>query len=133
MRSEKKQHLSEHPADKYRGEHMRGVHRRVLATDSLCFFLAAQARKLSPSASLEWAEQPLKRHARVSDGDAGIEVLRFSSVFWVDRLVLVALGRSSWWKNCACDRHVIFEEPPSGYAVLWSVSVGAAVAPVATR
>ena len=110
------------------------MHRRVLAADSLCFFLATQARKLSLSASLEWAEESLKRHARDSDGDAAIEVLSFSSVFWVDRLVLVALGRSSWWKKCACDRHdFYFEEPPPGYAVLWSVSVGAAVAPVATR
>ena len=67
--------------------------------------MAAQARKLSLSASLEWAEEAIKRHARVSDGDAAIEVLRFPSVFWVDRLVLVALGRSSWWKSCPCDRH----------------------------
>ena len=28
---------------------------------------------------------------------------------------------------------VFFEEPPPGYDVLWSVSVGAAAAPVATR
>ena len=69
------------------------------------FFLAAQARKLSLSASLEWAEEALKRHARDSDGDAAIEVLSFFSVFRVDRLVLVALGRSSWWENGDCDRH----------------------------
>ena len=84
------------------------MHRRVLAADSLYFFLAAQARKLSLSASLEWAEEALKRHARVSDDDAAIDVLIFSSVFWVDRVVLVALGRSSWWKNCACARHDFF-------------------------
>ena len=72
---------------------------------SLYFFSAAQATKLSLSASLERAEEALKHHARDSDGDAAIEVLSFSSVFWVDRLVLVALDRSSWWKNCACDRH----------------------------
>ena len=109
------------------------MHRRVLAADSVCFFLAAQAGKLSLSAFLEWAEEALKRHARVSDGDAAIEVFIISSVFWVDRLALVALGRSSWWENCACDRHDLFEEPPSGYAVLWNVSVGAAVAPATTR
>ena len=57
--------------------------------------MAAQARKLSLSASLEWAEGALKRNARDSDGDPAIEVLIFSSVFLVDRLVLVALGRSS--------------------------------------
>ena len=37
-----------------------GVHRPVLAADSLCFVLAAQARKLSLSASSKWAEQALK-------------------------------------------------------------------------
>ena len=84
------------------------MHRRVLAADSLYFFLVAQARKLSLSVSLEWAEEALKRHAWVSDGDAAIEVLRFSSVFWVDRMVLVALGRSRWWKYCPCDRHDFF-------------------------
>ena len=72
------------------------------------FFLASQARKLSLSASLEWAEEALKRHARDSDGDTAIDFLSFSSVFWVDRLVLIALGRSSWWENCACDRHDFF-------------------------
>ena len=109
------------------------MHRRVLAADSLYFALAAQARKLSLSASFEWAKEALKHHARVSDGDAAIEVLRFSSAFSVDRLVLVALGRSSWWKNCPCDRHDFFEEPPPGHAVPWSVSVGTAVAKVTTR
>ena len=73
----------------------------------------------------------LKRHARDSDGDAAIEVLRFSSVFWVDRLVLVALGRS--WKIVLAIAMTFLEDPPPGYAVLWSIAVGAAVAPVATR
>ena len=81
MRSEKKQH-----------DESDGVHRRVLAADSFCFFLAAQARTLSLSASLEWADESLKRHARDSDGDAAIKVLSCSSVFWIDRLDLVALG-----------------------------------------
>ena len=71
-------------------------------------FLEAQVRKLSLSDSLEWAEEALKRHARDSDGDAAIELLSFSSVLWADRLVFVALGRSSWWKKCACDRHDLF-------------------------
>ena len=79
------------------------------------------------------AGEALKRHARDSDGDAAIEVLSFFSVFWVDRLVLVALGRSSWWKIVLATAMILFEEPPPGYAVLWSASVGAAVAPVATR
>ena len=83
------------------------MHRRVLAADSVCFLLAAQAGKLSLSAFLEWAVEALKPHARDSDGDAAIEVLSFSCV-WVDRMVLVAHGRSSWWENCACDRHDFF-------------------------
>ena len=56
----------------------------------------------------------------------------FPLVFWVDRLVLVARGRSIWWKSCATTAMIFLEEPPPGYAVLWSVSVGAALAPVAT-
>ena len=58
------------------------MYRRVLAADILSFFLAAQARKLSLSASLEWAEEPLKRHVRVSDGDEAIEVLTCSGVYF---------------------------------------------------
>ena len=91
------------PADKYRGEQMRAT--ASIVACSFYFFLAAQARKLSLSASLKWAEKALEHHARDCDGDAAIEVLSFSSVFSVDRFVLVALDRSSWWKNCACDRH----------------------------
>ena len=69
-----------------------GVHGRVRAAASLCFVLAAQARKLSLSASLGWAEEAQKRHARNSDGDAAIiEVLcycilcvfgRFACLSW---------------------------------------------------
>ena len=48
------------------------MHDRVRAAASLCFVLAAQAMKLSLSASLGWAEEVPKRHARNSDGDAAI-------------------------------------------------------------
>ena len=48
------------------------VHGRVPDAASLCFVLAAQVRKLSLSASLGWAEETQKRHARNSDGDAAI-------------------------------------------------------------
>ena len=41
------------------------------------FFWAAQARKLSLSASLEWEEEALQHNAWDSDGDAAIEVLSF--------------------------------------------------------
>ena len=48
------------------------------------------------------------------------------------------LGSRAAWaidlvENWACDRHDVFEAPPPGYAVLWSVGVGAAGAPVTIR
>ena len=85
------------------------MHGRVRAAASLCLFFAAQARTLSLSASLEWAAEAPKRHARNSDGDADIiDVLSYPLCFRSLRLVVVALGRSSWWRNWACDRHVFF-------------------------
>ena len=86
-----------------------GVHDRVRAAASLCFVLAARARKLPLSASLGWAEETQKRHALNSDGDAAIvEVLSYPLCFRSLRLVVAALGRSSWWQNWACDRHDFF-------------------------
>ena len=83
-----------------------GVHGRVRAAASLCFVLAAQSRKLSISASLGWAEEARKRHARNSDGDAAIiEVLNYPLCF---RSLRLALGRSSWRQKWACDRHDFF-------------------------
>ena len=69
--------------DKYRGEQMRATACIVECSPPTAFvlFLAAQARKLSLSASLQWAGEALKRHARDIDGDAAIQVLSFSSVF----------------------------------------------------
>ena len=105
----KKQHLTQHPADKYRGEQMRATACIVACSPpKASVFFTAQAKKLSLSVSTEWAEEALKRHAQDNDGDAAIEALIFSFAFWVERLVLVALGRSSWWENCACDRHDFF-------------------------
>ena len=73
-----------------------GVHGRVCAAASLCFVLAAQARKLSLLASLGWAEEAQKRHVRRSDGDAAIiEILSYPLCFRSLRLVVVALRRSS--------------------------------------
>ena len=93
MRSEKSSISHKHPADKYRGEQMRATACIVACSPpTASVFLEAQVRKLSLSDSLEWAEEALKRHARDSDGDAAIEGLSFSSVFWVDRSALVALG-----------------------------------------
>ena len=87
-----------------------GLHARVRAAASLCFVLAAQARKLSFSASLGWVEEAHKRHSRNSDGDAAIiVVLSYCNLcFRSLRLLVVALGRSSWWQIWACDRHDFF-------------------------
>ena len=95
-----------------------GVHGRERATASLCLILTAQASKLSLSASLGWAEEAQKHHARNSDGDAAIiEVLSYPLCFRSLRLVVVAVGQSSWWQ-WVCDRHDFFEASPPGYAVL---------------
>ena len=71
-------------------EGMRG--RVRAAATSLRLYWEAQARQLSFSESLGWAEGGLKRQARNSDGDAAIEVLSVPSVFRVDRFVLVGLA-----------------------------------------
>ena len=59
-----------------------GARGRVRAAASLCFVLEAQARKLSVSASLGWAEEVKKRHARSGDGDAAILCV-FGSFAWL--------------------------------------------------
>ena len=47
--------------------------------------------RLSLSASFEWAEESLERHARDSDGDAAIEVLSVSCVLGL------SLGSRAVW------------------------------------
>ena len=92
-----------------------GVHGRVRAASSLCFVLVAQARKLSLSAALGWAEEAQKRHARNNDGDAAIiEVFSYTLCFWSLRFILVALGRSSRWENWPCDCHYVFCDVTDG-------------------
>ena len=51
-----------------------GVSHRVRPAASLFFFLAVQARKLSLSGSLGWAEEALNCHAQNSGGGASMEV-----------------------------------------------------------
>ena len=69
------------------------MHGHVRAAASLCFVLAAQARKLSLSTSLGWEEGAQKRHARNNDGDAAtIEVLSYPLCFRSLRSVVVAVG-----------------------------------------
>ena len=96
------------------------MHGCVRATASLCFVLAAQARKLSLSASLGWAEEAQKRHARNNDANAAIiEVLSYPLCFRSLRLLVVALlaDRASGKIGLATSI-TIFEAPPPGYAVL---------------
>ena len=81
------------------------MRRRVRAVSSLFFVLVAQARKLSLTGSLGWAEEALKCDPLNSDGGAAIEVLSVSSVFWANPSVLVLFGRSCGLKNRDCDRH----------------------------
>ena len=102
-------HFTQHPADNHPRrsvDESDGMHGRVRAAASLCFVLAVQARALSLSDSLGWAEEAPKRHTLNSDSDAAIiEVLSCHLCFRSLHLVVVALGRSSWWQNWACDRH----------------------------
>ena len=99
----KKQHLTEHPADKYRGGPDKSdvVHHRVLTANGLFVFMASQASKLSLSASLEWAEETIERHPRDNDDDAAIEVVEFSFlVLGRSRASLRALPIELVGKNC---------------------------------
>ena len=98
-----------------------GVHGRVCAAASLCFVLAAQARKLSLSASLGWAEEAQKRHARNSDGDAAIiEVLSYCILCVFGRFACLSwhLADRAGGKFGLATAMIFFEAPPPGYAVL---------------
>ena len=120
VRSEKKQHLTEHPADKYprRADESDGVHRRVLAADSLCFLLAAQARKLSLSASLEWAEKTIERHPRDNDDAAAIQILEFFLCLGSISCFPSRFADRAGGKNLLDTARISFEEPTQEYAVL---------------
>ena len=78
-----------------------------------------------------WVEGALNCQPQNSDDGAAIEALSVSSVFWVYLSVLVLFGRSCSEENCYCGRNNFLEAPPPGCAVLWSVGMGAADAPVA--
>ena len=91
------QHVKQSPAASHRRDQTRATSCVVACAPppASCFFLAAQARKLSLSGSLGWAGGALECHPRNSDGGATIELLIVSSVFWVSPSVLVLFGRSS--------------------------------------
>ena len=106
-----------------------GMRGRVRAAASL-FFLAAQARPLSPLFLASQA-RPLSL-SRVSWVDGGRpktpraerrwrcsyrSVERILYVFWLDRSVLVLFDRWSWLKSWTCDRHDVFYAPPPVYNV----------------
>ena len=86
----------------------------MCAAAGLHFFLVAQASKLSPSESLVWAEGALKRGARNSGGDEVIGLLSEYLRFWLDGVVLVCLGRSSWLRNWARGRHDLLRSATAG-------------------
>ena len=88
---------------------------------------------LSFSASLAWAEEPLNATHGSATAMQLYEVLGFSSVFGSIAWFSSRLADRAGGKNVLATAIIFFEESPSGYAVLWYVSVGAAVAPVATR
>ena len=71
----------------------------------LLLFLAAQARKLTLSGPLGWAEGALKCHSLNNNGGKAIGVLSVFSVFWVYPSVVVLFTRSSWLKKWAYGRH----------------------------
>ena len=107
------------------------------AAASLCFALAAQARKLSLSASLVWAEEVKKRHARNSDGDAAIiKVLSYCILCVSGRFVAC---RGTWPIELVAKLGL---RPPCFFLSRHRrgtlcydlyVAVSAAVAPVTTR
>ena len=96
------------------------MHGRVRADASLCFVLAAQARKLSFSASLGWVEEAHKRHSRNSDGDAAIIVVlsTVTSVFGRFACLSWHLADRAGGKFGLATAMIFFEAPPPGYAVL---------------
>lgn len=71
----------------------------------------------------------LKRPGRGIDGDEAINVLSASSRFWLEHSVFVRFWRRELVEVQLGLRPpiLIFEAPPLGCAVSWSVGVGAAV------
>ena len=104
----KKQHLTEHPAHKCSGEQMRATACVVACSPPTAsiFFWRRRLGSYHSQLLLSGRKKPLN----ATHGWATAMQLSewFYSVFWVDRLFLVALGRSSWWKICACDCHDYF-------------------------
>ena len=71
------------------------MRRRVRAAASFLFFLAAQARKLSPSGSLGWAEGSPKCRARRGNGDEAFKLLSEFSRFWLVGSVFMRPGHGA--------------------------------------
>ena len=97
-----------------------GVHGCVRAAASLCFVLAAQARKLSLSACFGWTEEAQKT--------LSTEQRRRCSYHRSLELCSYVFGRFAWLSWHLADRAggkiglatamIFFEAPPPGYAVL---------------
>ena len=114
-----------------------GVHGRVRAAADLCFVLAAQARKLSFSASLGWAEEAQKTPRRE-------QRRRCSYHQSLELRILYVFGRFAWLSWRLADRAggesrlataMFFVRCHRRGTLCYDlcVVVSAAVAPVATR
>ena len=94
------------------------VHHCVLTANDLFFFLAAQAIKLSLSASLEWAEKSIKRHPRANDYAAAIQILEFFLCLGSISCFPSRFADRAGGKNLLDTARISFEEPTQEYAVL---------------
>ena len=82
------------------------------------FFLEAQARKLSLSASLAWAEGALKCHPRNNDGGAAIyrSLERYPLCFGSIPRFSCCLCDTTGSKTAIAAAMILFEAPPPEYA-----------------
>ena len=114
------QHLTKHPADKYRGGLMRATACIVACspTTASVFLFAARARKLSLSASLEWAEKTIERHPRDNDDAAAIQILEFFLCLGSISCFPSRFADRAGGKNLLDTARISFEEPTQEYAVL---------------
>ena len=117
-----------------RADESDGVHRRVLADDSLCFFFRGAGYD-AVTLSFSWVgggnhwTPPTGQRRRCSNRSCWVFLPCLGSISCFPSRFADRAGRE---KLLATTR-ISFEEPRPEYAVLWYASVGAAVAPVATR
>ena len=102
----------------------------------LFLFLVTQDRKLSLSGCLGWAEGASKLHARNNKGDAAIYNKYY--IYSIERILCFfarLLGFRNGWPIEQAEKLGLrppcffFRRHCPGYDVIWSVGVGAAIAP----